>query len=143
VGSCRNSTRLAVSWRGEELNARAASRARGGREPKPRLGAMENPSPEISVAELREAIRRLLGAVEQRFGPTVPLGIDGYSVLFAPEMFAADGSEPEVTGRSLSDDVASIREVVERVDQSEDELLLWHDLNHLVGILQRISALAS
>jgi hypothetical protein len=58
-------------------------------------------------------------------------------------MFAADGSEPEVMGRSLSDDVASIREVVERVDRSEDELLLWHDLNHLIGILQRISALAS
>jgi hypothetical protein len=104
---------------------------------------MENPNPEISVAELREAIRRPLGAVEQRFGPTVPLGIDGYSGLFSPEMFAADGSEPEVTGRSLSDDVASIREVVERVDRSEDELLLWHDLNHLIGILQRISALAS
>jgi hypothetical protein len=58
-------------------------------------------------------------------------------------MFAADGSEPKVIGRSPSDDVASVRELVERVDQSEDELLLWHDLNHLVGILQRISALAS
>ena len=35
VGSCRNSIRLAVSWRGDELKARAASRARGGREPNP------------------------------------------------------------------------------------------------------------
>jgi hypothetical protein len=104
---------------------------------------MANPSPEITVADLREAIRRLLEAVEQRFGSTVRLGIDGYSGLFSPEMFAADGSEPKVMGRSLNDDVASIRELVERVDQSEDELLLWHDLNHLVGILQRISALAS
>lgn len=58
-------------------------------------------------------------------------------------MFAADGSEPEIMGRLLSDDVASIRELVERVELSEDENLLWHDLNHLVGILQRISALAS
>ena len=85
----------------------------------------------------------MLDAVEQRFGPTVRLGVDGYQGLFSPAMFAADGSEPEVMGRSLNDDVASIREVVERGDLSEDELLLWHDLNHLVGILQRISALAS
>jgi hypothetical protein len=100
------------------------------------------PSPEISVIELRAAIARLLDAVEQRFGPTVELGTDDYWGLFSPAMFAADGSQPEVLGRLLSDDVTSIRELVLRVDRSEDELL-WHDLNHLVGILQRISALAA
>ena len=40
VGSCRNSIRLAVSWRGEELNARAALRARGGSEPNPLRSAI-------------------------------------------------------------------------------------------------------
>jgi|SRR5579871_908887 len=99
--------------------------------------------PEISVDELRAAVARLLDAVEGRFGQTVQLGVDGYDGLFSPEMFLPDGGAPQIIGRSLSDDVASTRAVAKRADRSEDENLLWHDLNHLVGILQRISALAN
>ena len=109
----------------------------------PKLGAMESSSPEISVDELRTAVGRLLDAVEGLFGQSVQLGVDSYDGLFSPKIFPTDGSAPEIMGRSLSDDVASVRQIAERADRSEDENLLWHDLNHLVGILQRVSALAS
>jgi hypothetical protein len=99
-------------------------------------------SPEITVAELWAAAERLLAATELRFGSTVQLSADEYWGLFSPEMFASDGSKPSLVGRQLSDDVASIRELIGRGDAFEDDLLLWHDLNHFVGILQRISSLA-
>jgi hypothetical protein len=99
--------------------------------------------PEITVDELREATRRLLDATERTLGPTVELRADRYLGLFAPEMFASDDSQTAVLGRSLSDDVAEIRAVVSRPEDAfEDDLMLWHDLNHLVGILQRLSSLA-
>jgi hypothetical protein len=94
--------------------------------------------PEITVAELREATRRLLDAVERRFSPTVRLRADRYLGLFAPEMF--EQGPPEVLWRSLADDVREIRVMLAR-DTSEDDDLLWHDMNHLVGILERLSSL--
>jgi len=52
--------------------------------------------------------------------------------------------QPAVLGRSLSDDVAEVRGLVSRPEDAfEDDLMLWHDLNHLVGILQRLSSLTS
>ena len=99
--------------------------------------------PEISVDELREAVSRQLDAVERRFGATVQLGIDDYWGLFSPEMFQVGDSRPELVGRSLSDDVSDLRESLRGDDASEDELMLWHDMDHLAGILQRISSLAS
>jgi hypothetical protein len=98
--------------------------------------------PEITVAELRESTMRLLDAAERRLGSTVELQSDAYWGLFAPDMFE-EGS-PEVLRRLLSDDVSSVRELVSRPEDAfEDDLMLWHDLNHLVGILQRVSSLTS
>jgi hypothetical protein len=39
----------------------------------------------------------------------------------------------------VSDDVETVRELLVR---ERGEIFLWHDLEHLVGILQRIAALA-
>jgi hypothetical protein len=64
---------------------------------------------EIRVDELREATRRLLDAPERRLGSTVQLQAGAYWGLFAPDMFASDDSQPEVLGRSLTDDVSEIR----------------------------------
>ena len=102
---------------------------------------MPSESPEITIAELREATARLLDAADRRFGSTVRLGADAYWGTFSPDVFY--DTEPEVMGRLLSDDVNSIRELINRSqDAEEDDLMLWHDLNHLVGIIQRLSSLA-
>jgi hypothetical protein len=38
-----------------------------------------------------------------------------------------------------SDDVATVRELLNR---DQDEVFLWHDLDHVIAILQRIAGLA-
>ena len=40
-------------------------------------------------------------------------------------------------GAPLSGDAAKIQEVLDRVDE---ELHLWHDLSHMIGVLQAIAA---
>ena len=95
---------------------------------------------EITVAELREVTRRLLDSVERTFGPTVPLNADGYWGLFAPDMFEGE-SKPDLLWRSLADDVHDLRAMLARDDILDDDPNLWHDLNHLVGILERLSSL--
>ncbi len=68
---------------------------------------MTSGDPEIRVDELREATRRLLDAAARRLGSTVELRADAYRGLFAPDMFSPE--EPEVLGRSLTDDIAELR----------------------------------
>src|SRR3954451_5208334 len=96
---------------------------------------------EISVAELQEAASRLLDAAQRRFGATLELGADEYWSLWPSEAFDA-ATEPPLLRGSLVDDVDTVRELLRRTDPSEDETLLWHDLNHLIGVLQRIASLA-
>jgi hypothetical protein len=95
--------------------------------------------PEITVAELREALGRLLDAVERRFGPTVQLRANEYLGLFAPEMFESE--PPVLLWRSLADDVSEIRQMLSQNDPAEDDANLSHDMNHIVGILERVSSL--
>ena len=47
--------------------------------------------------------------------------------------------DPPVAVGQLSDDVATVRELLTRDDA---EVFLWHDLEHVIGILQRIASLA-
>lgn len=105
-------------------------------------GAMPS-DPAISMDELREATRRLLDAAERKLGPTVELRADSYWGTFAPDMFSSEDARPEIMGRLLTDDVEEVRRLLSRPEaEFEDDLMLWHDLNHLIGILQRISSLS-
>ncbi len=85
---------------------------------------MNDDQPSVTVAELREALGRLLEAVEIRFGSAVSLGADHYWLLEPQAMFSLEG-KPEVNAAQLSDDVATIRELLAR---PEDEIFLRHDL---------------
>jgi hypothetical protein len=62
---------------------------------------------------------------------------DVYWAITPSDAFDTD-SEPNVVAKQLSDDLATVRGVLRRADAEEDELLLWHDLDHLVGLLQWI-----
>jgi hypothetical protein len=85
-------------------------------------------------------VARLLDATQRRFGSKLELGADEYWSLWPSEAF--DDQEPKLLRGSLVDDLDSVRELIQRSDRSEDETLLWHDLNHLIGVLQRIASLA-
>jgi hypothetical protein len=92
---------------------------------------------QIDLADLREAVSRLLDAAETRFGPTPDLAADHYWVLELSEMFSLD-RQPSANAGQLSDDVESIREFLSR---PEGETFLWHDLQHVAGVLLRLASL--
>jgi len=79
----------------------------------------------------------LLDAAEKRLGSHLQMDKDFYWAIFPSEAFDTD-SEPKVVAKQLSDDLATVREVLRRKNAEEDEPLLWHDLDHLVGLLQWI-----
>lgn len=92
----------------------------------------------IEVQELRLALMHLLDTVEAQFGATVDLRTDGYWTLDLARSFDLHAEQGGgLTVGQLSDDVQELRELLRR----PDDLTLWHDLSHVVGILRRIAAL--
>ena len=92
----------------------------------------------IALADLRAALARVLDAAEEQFGPVVDLEADYYWSLAAGDAFDLS-KDPSVVAGQLSDDVAEVRDLLAR---EEDEVVLWHDLEHVTGILLRIAGLA-
>ena len=95
---------------------------------------------EVSVDELRAAVARVLDAAEKRLGQQIEITEDVYWTIFPSDAFKP---EPSVVAGSLADDLQTLREVVRRGDAEEDALLLWHDLDHLIGLLQWLVYVAS
>jgi hypothetical protein len=90
----------------------------------------------LSVAELRSATAKLLDVVEARFGSTIELGADHYWLIESDAAFDLS-KEPAVNAGQLTDDLEAVRAIA---DPQPAEL--WHDLDHLLGLLRRVSALA-
>jgi hypothetical protein len=89
---------------------------------------------------LRQAINRLLDVIEQRHGATVPLRADHYWVLGSDAAFNLQTrpTPSDITTGQLADDVASIDELA---DRTNEELVVWHDLAHVVRVLDRLATL--
>jgi hypothetical protein len=90
----------------------------------------------VQLDDLRTALVRVLDAVEARHGPLIDLDADYYSEV---SLDSAYSQEPRIEIGQLSDDVDSLRELLAR--DATDEVFVWHDLGHLVGILRRLAAL--
>lgn len=90
----------------------------------------------VSVAELRSVTAKLLDAAEVMFGPVIELGADHYWLVESDDAFDLT-QEPIVCAGQLSDDLESVRAVGGAGPES-----LGHDLDHLLGLLRRVSALA-
>jgi hypothetical protein len=93
----------------------------------------------ISVYELRTALTLILDEVEERLGPELDLAADHYWSLDAAASFDLD-ADPEVGAGQLTDDVDSVRRMLDR-DLDEEVIVVWHDLDHVVGVLRRIVVL--
>lgn len=91
----------------------------------------------VTVAELRSITSMLLDVIEARFGPAIELGADHYWLIQSDDAFDLT-KEPAVHAGQLSDDLESIR-----ATQDPQPDVLWHDLDHLLGLLRRVSALAT
>ena len=93
----------------------------------------------VPMSKLRQALDRVLTELEAEHGDSVPLSADYYWVLDARATYDVDEapSGEKLTLGQLSDDVATLDEILEREDQF---VSVWHDLQHLVGILRRLAA---
>ncbi|MGY2064415.1 hypothetical protein [Blastococcus sp. SYSU DS0619] len=91
----------------------------------------------VPMGKLREALDRVLTALEAERGDEVPLSADYYWVLDARATYRVDEtpSAPDFTLGQLSDDVDTLDEILE----PDQVISVWHDLRHLVGILHRLA----
>jgi hypothetical protein len=90
---------------------------------------------DVRVDELRAVMTLLLDAVESRFGAVVDLRADHYWLIGGGEAFDLTEA-PELSVGQLSDDVAELRHIL-----AGGEPLLWHDVAHVAGIIQRLASL--
>ena len=94
----------------------------------------------VSVAELRQALVSLLGEIEKRHGTVIDLDADHYWTIGPWDSFSLDADEvPEPTVGQLSDDVRSMRDML--TESPDRTAVVWHDLTHVIGILNRLAAL--
>ena len=94
--------------------------------------------PDLTVAELRSAIERLLDAVEEEFGPALSFTDDYYWNIPCQDACALD-SQPSLDMGSLSDDADSIRESLS--GEPDEPTMIWHESEHIWGILRPITRL--
>ncbi len=96
----------------------------------------------IDVSELRLACNKVLDVVAERLGPEVVLGDesfvgDHYWELTLEASFGlVDHPELHIVAGQTSDDVDELR----GISDSED-VVLWHDIGHISGVLRRIASL--
>ena len=90
---------------------------------------------------LKLASDRLLDAAERQFGSEIDLdGLDltvGEYWMIAPNAAYVCGANDVMAG-DVRDDLAEVDDLLGRPDE---EIYLWHDLQHLVGLLGFIAYL--
>ena len=97
----------------------------------------ESPPPSaVSVSELRSGVEMILDAVEAQHGATIELGADSYWTLDSASSFDLT-QEPALNTGPLGDDVEALRNI-----GTAEPRAVWHELDHLLGLLRRVSALA-
>ncbi|WP_146246338.1 hypothetical protein [Actinoplanes xinjiangensis] len=93
----------------------------------------------VSLADLRRALARSLDEVERQRGPVVDFGADSYWTVGPWDAFRFDTEVPQPTVGQLTDDVQSMQNML--ADDADPSTAVWHDLAHLIGILNRLAAL--
>ena len=97
----------------------------------------------LRMSDLRRACSVLLDEAERRFGDEVDLSevpVDYYwSVDLAAAFDMSHAPAAQLGCGQVSDDVAEIAALVRR--DPEDVIALWHDLDHLAGVLRLLAHL--
>ena len=86
----------------------------------------------VSIPDLRAALSRVLDTVEAQRGEVIVLDADHYWLIDSADSFDLDAS-PDVVVGQLSDDIETIH--------ITEDVVVWHDLEHLIGVLRRIAAI--
>lgn len=90
----------------------------------------------IRMKELRDAVSRTLIAVEERLGAEVVLTGDYYWHIPVEAAFDITTERSALTAGQLSDDLEHLGDMTD-----VDPLIVWHDLQHLIGLLRALERL--
>ncbi|WP_328673248.1 hypothetical protein [Streptomyces sp. NBC_00328] len=97
----------------------------------------------LRMADLRRACSVLLDEAERRFGHEVDLSELPVDYYWSLDLAAAFDMSQTPTAQldcgQVSDDVTEIGALVRRAP--EDVIALWHDLDHLAGVLRLLAHL--
>lgn len=90
----------------------------------------------LDLRLLRRELDRLLAEVETRRGSIVGIEADHYWLLESSEMFDVLSDAAPAVGQ-ISDDLSELEQMASRADH---DLVPWHDLKHLIGLLEALAA---
>jgi hypothetical protein len=96
----------------------------------------------LEVAVLRGALNRVLNAVGRVHGEAINLRHDYYWHLWAVPAVDLDQEPTGLTMGQVSDDLESVQEYL-RQDPLDDDVAIWHDLHHIIGLLRELERLAT
>lgn len=90
------------------------------------------------LSDLRKACSLLFDEVERRFGPEIDLQVDHYWEIDLRAAYElADDPAGEIVAGQVSDDLGELHDLTNRPE--EEGVILWHDLDHLSGILRALA----
>jgi hypothetical protein len=95
----------------------------------------------LRIADLQGAVTRVLDASERRFGPAIDLDSLPYSHRWELDLRGIFNIEADLGPVGLGDLSEDLREILRLLGRPEDETIIWHDLSHLIGLLQLIAVL--
>jgi hypothetical protein len=92
----------------------------------------------LEIADLRRMCTQLLDAVERRHGPRIEFDVDYYWHIPLQDAFNvySDPTQHVACGQ-VSDDLVELHHALDR--SIDDDLVLWHDLMHLSGLLRALA----
>ncbi|HWJ61831.1 MAG TPA: hypothetical protein VNS19_07660 [Acidimicrobiales bacterium] len=91
----------------------------------------------VQFDDLASAFDVLLAAARAKWGDEIVLSEDNYWHLWADQSLDLS-KDPRLDMGSLADDVEELHNMLSRED---GEVFLWHDLGHLLGVLNALVAM--
>jgi hypothetical protein len=93
----------------------------------------------IEFSTLQAVIQVLITEIEKRFGSSIKFKLDYYWQLPPRQAYdLVDEPRDHIQSGQVSEDIEELREVLQR---PTEEIVIWHDLEHLLGVLGAIVAL--
>jgi hypothetical protein len=96
----------------------------------------------IEVDQLRNIANRLIDTIERDYGRVLSIGSSPRSIAeyweFDLETAYTCADNP---AKQAGDVSADYDELVESLSRTDEEIVLWHDLDHLAGVLRGLAFL--
>ena len=93
------------------------------------------------MADLRAATIRVLDAAERRYGSEIDLDSLTFSYRWELDLREVFNVQDDPSAPALGDIYEDLEEAADLLQRPDDETFVWHDLGHLIGLLQLVAML--